>query len=130
MPLTTRHTPPPTTLRRGQPRLINASEGLTLQVLQGRLWVTCPNDPCDHFLPAGSHMRLTQDWVLVEADHAVGGQPGGDTCFALVPTPAPVSNGTSAPGVVGGYLSTVMGHVGKACKAFLSIKTGRSAFPS
>ncbi len=52
----------------GQTRVIHASEGLTLHVLQGRLWLTQPGDPADRFLCAGDTLELALDWVVVEAD--------------------------------------------------------------
>lgn len=77
-----------THLRAGQTRVIHASEGLTLHVLQGRLWLTQPGDPADHFLCAGESLELAQDWVVVEADaapRAPQGQPEPVTAYRLAP---------------------------------------------
>lgn len=81
-----------THLLAGQTRVIHASEGLTLHVLQGRLWLTQPGDPADRFLCAGDTLELAQDWVVVEADavhHAEPGQPAHATAYRLVPQPQP-----------------------------------------
>jgi hypothetical protein len=49
-------------------RMINASEGLRLQVLEGCLWLTRPGDESDRFLHAGSSIELHEDLVLIESD--------------------------------------------------------------
>ena len=59
-----------------QTRVIHASEGLTIQVLQGRLWLTRPGDQTDRFLREGESLELTQDWVVVEADAAPSASHG------------------------------------------------------
>jgi hypothetical protein len=79
---------PPSTLRSGQVRVVNASEGLTLTVLQGRLWVTVPNDPCDHFIPAGTELRLTAAGVVLEPDMPSGPGPVCEVRYTLKPVPA------------------------------------------
>lgn len=88
---------PPTTLRPGQIRIINASEGFTLKVLQGRMWVTQPNDPCDHFLAPGTELALTQNQVVVEPDHAVGGGQVCEVRYVLLPTVHPHSATPASP---------------------------------
>ena len=50
---------------------------LTLQVTRrhqlavhtGRLWLTQPNDPTDHFLDAGQSMALRPGRVVIQAEH-------------------------------------------------------------
>lgn len=83
-----------THLRAGQTRVIHASEGLTLHVLQGRLWLTQPGDPADRFLCAGDTLELAQDWVVVEADAAPRApqtQPEPVTAYRLAPQALPAS---------------------------------------
>lgn len=75
-----------------QTRVIHASEGLTIQVLQGRLWLTRPGDQTDRFLREGESLELTQDWVVVEADaapNASHGQPEYVMTYRLVHTRHP-----------------------------------------
>lgn len=77
-----------------QTRVIHASAGLTLEVLQGRLWLTRPGDLADRFLNAGDRLELTQDWVVIEADAgplAVQGQPAFATAYRLRHHTQPVS---------------------------------------
>jgi len=58
----------PTRLRPGQARTLHAGQGMRLQVLGGRLWLTQPGASQDVFLTAGDALELTQDWVVIEAD--------------------------------------------------------------
>ena len=88
-----------THLLAGQTRVIHASEGLTLHVLQGRLWLTQPGDPADRFLRAGDTLKLTQNWVVVEADavhRACAGHPESATAYLLEPQPQPVGAAQAA----------------------------------
>jgi hypothetical protein len=88
-----------THLLAGQTRVIHASEGLTLHVLQGRLWLTQPGDPADRFMCAGDTIELAMDWVVVEADavrRARPGQPEHATAYRLVPQSQPVRAGQVA----------------------------------
>lgn len=83
-----------THLRPGQTRVIHASGGLTLHVLQGRLWLTQPGDPADRFLCAGDTLELAQDWVVIEADaapRAPHGQSEPVTAYRLAHRPQPAS---------------------------------------
>lgn len=64
--------PRPNHLPPGQVRTIDARGGITLRVLQGRLWLTQPGDAWDHFLETGATIHLTRAGVLVQADGAVG----------------------------------------------------------
>lgn len=85
-------------LRAGQTRVIHASEGLTLHVLQGRLWLTQPGDPADRFLCAGDTLELAQDWVVVEADavpRTPQDQPEPVTAYRLAPQALPASRPTA-----------------------------------
>lgn len=88
--------PPATTLRPGQARVINASEGLTIRVLQGRMWVTRPDDRQDHFLTAGQDMPLTGPMVVVEPDFPLKPGPLGETRYVLLPTPLTRGGGVRA----------------------------------
>jgi hypothetical protein len=58
----------PTRLLPRQTRLIHASEGMRLQVVKGRFWLTQPNATQDFFLGPGDTIDLLQDWVLISAD--------------------------------------------------------------
>lgn len=58
----------PTHLLPGQVRTLHAAEGMHLQVLGGRLWLTQPGADQDVFLTAGDTLALTQDWVVIQAD--------------------------------------------------------------
>ncbi|MGM9427646.1 DUF2917 domain-containing protein [Hydrogenophaga sp. MI9] len=60
--------PSPTRLWPQQTRVINASHGMRLRVLSGRVWLTQPNVAQDLFLGPGSVVDLLQDWVVVGAD--------------------------------------------------------------
>ena len=66
------------TLLPRQTRLINATEGLQLQVQSGCLWLTRPGDPQDHFLVAGERIALHQNLVLIQSDR----HPGASGLFA------------------------------------------------
>ncbi len=56
------------TLLPRQTRLINASEGLQLEVQSGCLWLTRSGDAVDHFLVAGERIALQENLVLIESD--------------------------------------------------------------
>ena len=71
-PLDTSRTAPHTRLAAGQARVVNASEGALLTVLQGRLWVTLPGCTEDLFLHAGEQLHLHLPGVLVQADGPLG----------------------------------------------------------
>lgn len=58
----------PTRLLPGQARTLHAAQGMRLQVLGGRLWLTQPGASQDVFLTAGDTLELSQDWVVIEAD--------------------------------------------------------------
>ncbi len=60
--------PPAMTLIPNQTRLINAAEGFRLEVISGCLWLTRPDDSCDHFLVAGMSMPLNERLVLIQSD--------------------------------------------------------------
>jgi hypothetical protein len=60
------------TLLPRQTRLINATEGMQLEVQSGCLWLTRPGDAVDRFLVAGSRIALHENGVLLQSDH----QPG------------------------------------------------------
>ena len=71
---------PITRLAAGQARVVNASEGTTLMVCQGRLWVTVPGCPEDLFVHAGQQLHLQHNSVLVQADG-----PQGEASYQLQP---------------------------------------------
>jgi hypothetical protein len=58
----------PTRLLPGKARTIHAAEGLRLEVVSGRLWLTQPGASQDVFLTAGDTLALAQDWVVIEVD--------------------------------------------------------------
>lgn len=58
----------PTRLLPGQARTLHTAQGMRLQVLGGRLWLTQPGASQDLFLTAGDSLTLSQDWVVIEAD--------------------------------------------------------------
>ena len=51
-----------------QSRLINATEGIRLEVLSGCLWLTRPGDAVDRFIVAGSSIELHENHVLIQSD--------------------------------------------------------------
>jgi Protein of unknown function (DUF2917) len=60
--------PAPTRLLPQQTRVINASRGMRLRVVSGRVWLTQPHVAQDLFLGPGSVIDLRQDWIVVGAD--------------------------------------------------------------
>jgi hypothetical protein len=60
------------TLMPRQTRLINASEGLLLEVQSGCLWLTRPGETEDHFLVAGARIALHGTLVLIQSDRHPG----------------------------------------------------------
>lgn len=78
-------TPQPFFLLPRQTRMINASEGLRLQVLEGCLWLTRPGDATDRFLTAGSCIELHEDLVLIESDWSPTQTPVHAAHYRLLP---------------------------------------------
>ena len=76
---------PLSTLQPQQTRMINASEGFRLDVLEGCLWLTRPGDESDRFLHAGSSIVLTQDQVLIQCDRRYAHSTPLAACYRLVP---------------------------------------------
>lgn len=76
-----RSTAQPVCLLFRQIRVLNASKGLRIQAVSGRLWITQPNATQDLFLLAGDSVMLRQDRVVVEAD--VG--PASGCSYVLSP---------------------------------------------
>jgi len=76
---------PLSTLSPQQIRMINASEGFRLEVLEGCLWLTRPGDESDRFLHAGSSIVLTQDQVLIQSDRSPAHRTPVAACYRLVP---------------------------------------------
>ena len=65
--------PTPLALQLGDGQLLRWQQAVpvTLRVLQGRVWVTRPGDPDDHFLDAGAALRLARGGgVLIGAEGA------------------------------------------------------------
>jgi hypothetical protein len=60
------------TLLPRQTRLINATEGMQLEVQSGCLWLTRPGDATDHFLVAGDRIALHENLVLLQSDRHPG----------------------------------------------------------
>jgi Protein of unknown function (DUF2917) len=60
--------PPALTLPACQTRMVNASQGLRLEVQSGCLWLTRPGDAVDRFLVAGASIELHENQVLIQAD--------------------------------------------------------------
>jgi hypothetical protein len=84
------------TLLPRQARLINAAEGMRLEVQSGCLWLTRPGDAVDRFLTAGARIELHENLVLIQSDRHPGAsaleaaryrlaplQPAGPTLQAL-----------------------------------------------
>lgn len=130
--------PPATTLRPGQTRVINASEGVTIQVLQGRLWVTRPDDRQDHFLTSGQDMLLTDQLVVVEPDHPAGPGPLCEVRYVLLPqsrqttsgqretAPSPAVHTATADNRLRGW-GQLLGWVRRGCLSILSSKKASTA---
>ena len=84
--------PAPTRLLPQQTRVINASTGMRLRVVSGRIWLTQPHVAQDLFLGPGSVVDLMQDWVVVGADaEPAGTRPELYSEYVLTPLvePAP-----------------------------------------
>ena len=76
---------PAFTLLPKQARLINAEDGLVLEVVSGCLWLTRPNDIHDHFLVAGMSMQLNHRSVLIQSDKPPNPRGWVATQYRLVP---------------------------------------------
>ncbi len=76
---------PLSTLLPRHTRMLNASEGLRLHVLEGCLWLTRPGDASDRFLHAGSSIDLHQDLVLIESDWNPAHTPAQAARYRLEP---------------------------------------------
>ena len=79
------------TLPTRQTRIINASEGLCLEVLSGCLWLTRPGDAVDRFLVAGARMELHENQVLIQSDRNPNQAGAVSARYVLRPLPAAVS---------------------------------------
>jgi len=65
-------TVPPTMLEPGQVLSLRRCAGRQLTLLQGRLWLTEPGDPHDHFLvPGQTRVLMGEGPVVVENDSGV-----------------------------------------------------------
>lgn len=102
---------PALTLRPGQSRLINASEGFRLEVRSGCLWLTRPGDPADHFLAAGATIDLHENNVLIQSDQHSGASGPSPARYALAPLPAPEPR-RGTPGGYANFLRTVLLRLG------------------
>jgi hypothetical protein len=84
--------PVPTRLLPQQTRVINASHGMRLRVICGRIWLTQPRVAQDLFLGPGAMIDLRQDWIVVGADaEPAGARPELYSEYVLTPLfePAP-----------------------------------------
>ena len=85
------------TLMPRQTRLINASEGMLLEVQSGCLWLTRPGDTEDHFLVAGARMALHGTLVLIQSDRHPGASRLEAARYRLSPLPvAAISRASTA----------------------------------
>lgn len=86
--------PAPTRLLPRQTRVINASHGMRLRVISGRLWLTQPNAVQDLFLGPGDTIDLLQDGVVIGTDAAPAAAPL-DFCseYRLTPLVEPSPSG-------------------------------------
>ena len=88
------------TLPTRQTRMINASEGLCLEVLSGCLWLTRPGDAVDRFLVAGSRIELHENQVLIQSDRNPNQTDAVSARYTLVPLAAPVAAPVAAPAAI------------------------------
>lgn len=82
--------PPAFTLMPQQFRLINATEGIRLEVRSGCLWLTRPGDAVDRFLVAGTMIDLHENHVLIQSDRQPGSVGEVPARYVLVPLRVPV----------------------------------------
>ena len=82
-------TPPPVKLMPQQSRLINATDGLRLEVRSGCVWLTRPGDAVDRFLVAGSEIDLHENLVLIQSDSPCDSDGAISTRYSLTPLKAP-----------------------------------------
>jgi len=82
--------PPVFTLMPQQSRMINATEGIRLEVRSGCLWLTRPGDAVDRFLVVGSTIDLHENQVLIQSDRHPEGLPAVPVCYVLVPLTVPI----------------------------------------
>ncbi len=85
------------TLPTRQTRMINASEGLCLEVLGGCLWLTRPGDAVDRFLVAGSRMELHENQVLIQSDRNPNQTGAVSARYVLRPLPVAAAVAAAAP---------------------------------
>ena len=102
---------PAHTLLQGHTRLINASEGMCLEVLSGCLWLTRPGDGIDHFLVAGSTLELHENLVLIQSDSAPSIRQGKISQYRLTPLRATHIAATS----FGGFKQLLWGSIHQSC---------------
>jgi hypothetical protein len=72
--------------------LINATEGLRLEVRSGCLWLTRPADSVDRFLVAGSVIELHENQVLIQSDRCPGVPDVQAASYLLVPLRQPTAH--------------------------------------
>jgi len=84
--------PPVLTLLPRQSRLINATEGLRLEVRSGCLWLTRPADSVDRFLVAGSVIELHENQVLIQSDRCPGAPDVQAASYLLMPLRQPTAH--------------------------------------
>ncbi|MBT2324856.1 DUF2917 domain-containing protein [Variovorax paradoxus] len=56
---------PSMTLPIGEARTLRRGAGARIEVTGGRVWLTVPNDPDDHFVAGGESMLLRHDGPIV-----------------------------------------------------------------
>lgn len=79
------HQVPALTLLPRQTRMINAVQGIRLEVRGGCLWLTRPGDGVDRFLVSGSMIELHESQVLIQCHQHPRGTPEQAAQYVLMP---------------------------------------------
>ena len=79
---------PEFTLLPYQSRMIDARQGLLVEVTAGCLWLTRPGDLSDHFLQAGTSMALQEDRVLLQGEQPAKAGHAGVSRYRISPLPS------------------------------------------
>lgn len=111
------HISPSLALLHQQCRLINATEGVRLEVRSGCLWLTRPGDAVDRFLVAGSTLDLHENHVLIQSDRHPGAAGGVPARYVLVPLCAPSANRYRP------WLKRLTNQVGKCVQGLAEVST-------
>ncbi len=83
---------PAFTLLHSQCRLVNAKDGVRLEVRSGCLWLTRPGDAVDRFLVPGMVIELHDNHVLIQSDRHPGAAGAVAASYVLVPLCAPCAS--------------------------------------